>query len=113
MSLNVDAPYVPLPHVEPWKVDFVHDFACAAIKAPPRIVVSPAMVLQRRFPRSKRRRIREKWRKRTGNFGPDLRVFELLGPYKGTFICHPLVHNQLLRCLRDKGYIVPSPIYIA
>jgi hypothetical protein len=57
------------------------------------IVESAACVVQFRFPRTKKRRIRNKWINRPGNFRPSVNVF--VSKEQNTVICHPIIARRL------------------
>ena len=78
----------------------------------PNVIINPLMIVrgdQFRYPVSKKRRIRKKWAGRERNFRrvPDPNIYEM---GKGTFICHPVHHVRLSRCLRETGYVYPLPV---
>ncbi len=58
----------------------------------PNPIVTPAMREQFRFPRSKKKRIRKKWRKRRENWRAMSVAYRLPG---GQLIMHPSVYAQL------------------
>lgn len=53
-----------------------------------RILESPYLVIQWRFPRTKNRRIRRKWAKRKENLRPDTNIYEMPD---GAIVCLPSV----------------------
>lgn len=61
------------------------------------IYESAAMCVQFRFPRSKRRRIRDKWAKDKRNFKPSLNVLRS----GNTLICHPVMAARLREHLAE------------
>lgn len=66
--------------------------ACRIIKPPPearKIFVSSAITRQYRFPRSKKRRIRDKWFKQPRNHKPACYVTD------HTIYIHPTLHAQI------------------
>lgn len=72
--------------------------ASAIQPGPPwRVVESPLLVRQYRFPRSRRRRIRQKWAKVKGNWRPD----PLLYIAGDTIYGHPQIVRQILRKHQD------------
>lgn len=58
-----------------------------------KIVESAAMVEQFRFPRSGKRRIRQKWENRNENFRPMMKAIQ--NGWK--LICHPIFAARLRR----------------
>jgi len=57
-----------------------------------RIIQDVNMVEQVRFPRSKKRRIRKKWKNRPENYGPSTSLWMLKN---GTIICHPIMVGKI------------------
>ena len=55
------------------------------------IHTSRLCVVQCRFPKSKKPRIRKKWGKRPQNFKPDPRVMV----FDGMLVCHPSIASEL------------------
>lgn len=60
-----------------------------------RIFQVSSMVEQFRFPRSKRKRIRNKWRKRSSNFRPSRHA--LVNQRRGHIYCHPTTYEEIKR----------------
>lgn len=63
-----------------------------------KIITDPLMVEQFRFPRSKGKRIKLKWKKRPANFRPAKHT--LMDQQRGLVYCHPAVAEELRRQLR-------------
>jgi hypothetical protein len=59
---------------------------------------SSALVVQFRFPRTKKRRIRNKWRNNPANFKPDPQVYQI----QGKLYAHPQTARRLKETL-DKN----------
>lgn len=59
----------------------------------PRLVFTDALVEQYRFPRSKKRRIREKWAKKRGNWRPSTKVMMSTDNGVVTFYAHPSLES--------------------
>lgn len=76
------------------------------LKTPPLIIINDNLVDQIRFPKSKKSRIRKKWKKRSSNFRPSYSILRV----NGKFICHSIAYNKLLIELNKSCYIVPPPI---
>jgi hypothetical protein len=55
------------------------------------IIEDPRLVDQYRFPRSKKKRVRNKWAKDPRNFMPSRRVYEVAG----VLVCHPVVAAEI------------------
>lgn len=56
------------------------------------IVTNPNLTVQFRFPRSKKKRIRNKWASRPNNRKPDRHFYIIDGKY----FCHPAVLNSVI-----------------
>lgn len=56
-----------------------------------KVIESPAMVKQWRFPRSKKRRIRHKWACVAANFRPSDKVLI----FQNCIVCHPLMARKI------------------
>ena len=54
-----------------------------------RLIETPNMVEQFRFPKTKKKRILKKWAKRSQNWRPSKQVFLL--EKENTLICHPIM----------------------
>ncbi len=65
----------------------------SGIAVTPNVFMPETKRVQFRFPRSKRRRIRKKWRKRAANFREEP-VAWLIG---GEVFCHPNVYEKFKR----------------
>jgi hypothetical protein len=89
--------------MEDWKIDWAIDFRREMIKAPPQIIIDPRLVIQNRFPVSRRKRIIKKWAQRSCNFRADQKIYKTKD---GTYICHPCVSTFLNIQLRKEGYLV-------
>jgi hypothetical protein len=79
--------------------------------AQPKIAVSAKLCkrYQFRFPKSKKKRIRNKWGKRLQNFT----IEPLKYAYRlqdGSFLCHPAMLNALRKYLTQEGYVGCLPI---
>ncbi len=72
--------------------DFIHGL---------RLVESVEMVVQFRFQRSKKRRIRKKWAKRKRNFKPRQECFLLVS--KGIVIVHPVIAAKIRGIIDQAG----------
>ena len=62
------------------------------------IHTSPLCVVQFRFPKSKKRRIRKKWASRPQNFRPDRKILI----FDGKLICHPDLADELQKLISTK-----------
>lgn len=60
-----------------------------------RVFTDSSMVEQFRFPRSKRKRIRMKWKKRPENFRPSRCA--LVDQRRGNIYCHPAMYAEIKR----------------
>lgn len=60
-----------------------------------RIFTDPGMVEQFRFPRSKGKRIRNKWKKQQKNFRPSRHA--LVEQRRGNIYCHPTMYTEIKR----------------
>jgi len=75
-----------------------------------KIYESAALVLQYRFPRSKKRRIQNKWKLRRENFRPDTRIF--VNQRDGTAICHPVIAAKIREeAARDAAKSQSNPLF--
>ena len=63
-----------------------------------KIITDPKMVEQFRFPRSKSKRIKNKWQKKPTNFRPAKHT--LMDQRRGIVYCHPAVAEELRRQFR-------------
>lgn len=64
-----------------------------------RILESPSMVKQWRFPRTKKRRIRKKWAAVKANWRPDKMIYQMRN---NCFVCHPQMAEKLRAQLSEK-----------
>lgn len=61
------------------------------------IIENGNLIEQFRFPKSKKKRIRNKWEKRPENFRPDLKKCYVMG---NDIICHPILAAKLREEMR-------------
>ncbi len=87
------------------------------IRLAPRIISDPRLVHteQFRFPRSKKRRIREKWARRPFNskLSPDQGYYIAKLDGVETWIFHPSMFEQVHSIMVEKGFIDVSHIQMA
>jgi len=80
------------------------------VSSPPEIIVDPLLMdkKQFRFPRSGKKRIRNKWAKRPENFRliPSSKVFKT----KDAYICHPSFKKAVEYYLFKQGKMNLPPI---
>lgn len=63
-----------------------------------KVYTNPFLTKQFRFPRSKGKRIRQKWAKRPENFRPSRDC--LIDKQRGAIYCHPVIADELERALQ-------------
>ena len=90
-------------------LQLLEDLPAALLAVPSRVVSSPLLTVpkQVRFPKSKSKRIRKKWAKRSENFIPiaDKTVYKIGGQYT----MHPSVMLALKKQLGEQHrYYFPS-----
>jgi len=69
-----------------------------------KIIENEYLVEQFRFPKSRKKRIRNKWAKRPQNLRPDLKRAYQMGD---SIICHPLFAQRLRASLANDGATQP------
>lgn len=65
-----------------------------------KIIESEYLLEQFRFPRSRKKRIRNKWAKRPENFRPSVKAVYQMGD---TIICHPKMAALIRKTLRNNN----------
>jgi hypothetical protein len=67
-----------------------------------RLMESPHLVKQWRFPTTKKRRIRKKWAKVKSNWRPDLMCYRMP---TGAILCHPIVAARIKAALKPNDQV--------
>lgn len=70
-----------------------------------QLVESPNLIVQHRKPRSKKRRIRRKWAKRTENWRPDRHAYQM----GRQILVHPTMAAALRRHLSEQNGFSEPP----